>query len=606
MYLSNITYFDIIIVISYFCLMIAIGFWFSTRAKKNMDTYYLGNKKLPWYILGVSDASGMYDIAGSMWMVTNLFIYGVKGLYLVWIWPVFNQVFLMVFMSSWVRRSNSLTGAQWLDTRFSKGKIHDATNILIVVFVILATFGFFAYGFVGIGKFIVTFLPWDLSINIGSTYIESYKIYALIITVLTGLYASKGGLFSVVVTEVIQFVFTIIISLVIGYIAISKVSYSDISNIVPSNWDGFFPQHLSSNWGIPLIGINKKIEANGYNPFTFMIFLMLFKGILNSIAGPVPGYDMQRILATRSPSEASKMSAFVSMVLLIPRFIFVTGITVLAIKFLLPNLNNNGGIDFERVLPLVIDHCIPTGVIGLVLAGLLAAFMSNFSATVNATPAYLVNDIYKRYINQHAVAKHYVKVSYLVSIAMLILGLIAGCYLSSIDKIMQWLFSGLFGGYVASNILKWIWWRFNCYGYFWGMLFGILCSVILPLTFPTIAPLKLFPITLIISLFVCIIISLFSPPDDITLLEDFYQKVRPWGFWSPIKQSLHYKNIEVIASCFYRDMFNCIVGITWQVFLMSFGIYLVLGNTKMLSICALGTIVTSISLYFNWWKKLTD
>src|ERR1022692_3922404 len=109
---------DIGIVVCYFVFVIAIGLWVSRRGSKDLDSYFLGGRTLPWYMLGVSNASGMFDISGTMWLVYVLFLYGLKSVWLPWVWPTFNQIFLMMFLSTWLRRSNVLTGAQWMQTRF--------------------------------------------------------------------------------------------------------------------------------------------------------------------------------------------------------------------------------------------------------------------------------------------------------------------------------------------------------------------------------------------------------------------------------------------------------------------------------------------------------
>ena len=102
---------DIAIIVGYFVAVITIGLWVSRKGtKRDLDSYFLGGKKLPWYMLGVSDASGMFDISGTMLLVYWLFLYGVKSIWLPWVWPTFNQIFLMMFMSKWLRRSNVLTG----------------------------------------------------------------------------------------------------------------------------------------------------------------------------------------------------------------------------------------------------------------------------------------------------------------------------------------------------------------------------------------------------------------------------------------------------------------------------------------------------------------
>ena len=112
---------DIAIIVGYFILVILIGLWVSRRGSKDMDSYFLGGKTLPWYLLGISDASGMFDITGTMLLVYWLFVYGLKSIWLPLLWPVFNQIFLMMFLSAWLRRSNVLTGAEWIQSRFGRG-----------------------------------------------------------------------------------------------------------------------------------------------------------------------------------------------------------------------------------------------------------------------------------------------------------------------------------------------------------------------------------------------------------------------------------------------------------------------------------------------------
>ena len=103
---------DLAIIVAYFAAVILIGLWVSRRGAKDLDSYFLGGKSLPWYLLGISDASGMFDISGTMLMVYWLFVYGLKSIWLPFLWPVFNQIFLMMFLSAWLRRSNVLTGAR--------------------------------------------------------------------------------------------------------------------------------------------------------------------------------------------------------------------------------------------------------------------------------------------------------------------------------------------------------------------------------------------------------------------------------------------------------------------------------------------------------------
>ena len=127
----------------------------------------------------------------------------------------FNQVFLMVFLSVWLRRSGVMTGAEWIRFRFGDGRGAQLAHLIVVVFALINVVGFLAYGFIGIGKFAATFLPWQLSDDPAT----NINLYGLIVTAMTTLYVVKGGMFSVVFTEVLQFAIMTIACVWVGVIA---------------------------------------------------------------------------------------------------------------------------------------------------------------------------------------------------------------------------------------------------------------------------------------------------------------------------------------------------------------------------------------------------
>ena len=401
---------DLGIILFYLILTVFIGFWISKRASKNLNSYFLGGNKIPWYYLGLSNASGMFDISGTMWTVSILFVYGLKSAWIPWLWPVWNQVFVMVFLAIWLRRSNVMTGAQWITHRFGEEMGARLSHIIVTVFAVISVFGFIAYFFVGIGKFATVFFPWDLSLSLGIVHISSAQSYAGIIITITTLYAIKGGMYSVVLTEILQFVIMTISCVVIGYIAFTTVTADQITAAVPPGWkDLFFGWELGLDWTGYLDSVNQKIESDGFELIGYLVMLMIFKGIFASLAGPVPSYDMQRVLSTRTPAEAAKMSGLTILVLYFPRYLMIAGFAVLALAYLIPEFEAMGTeIDFENVLPLAIERFVPLGFKGLLLAGLLAAFMGTFAAFINAAPAYIVNDLYKKYINPHGSDKVYI------------------------------------------------------------------------------------------------------------------------------------------------------------------------------------------------------
>lgn len=600
----NLPLLDIAIIIVYVLATLVVGFWISSRASKDIKSYFLGGNKLSWWQLGLSNASGMFDISGTMWMVYLLFVYGVSSVYIPWLWPVFNQIFLMIFLATWLRRSGVMTGAEWITFRFGEGKGARLSHMIVVVFALVNVIGFIAYGFIGIGKFAAVFMPWELSsdAHLNDVY------YGLIITLITTVYVVKGGMFSVVFTEVLQFFIMTIACVAVGIIAMQRISPELIASVVPNDWSQLWlGGNLDLDWSAQLAAANDKILADGYSPFAIFFMLVLFKGVLQSLAGPQPTYDMQRVLSAKTPKESAKMSGFVSLVLLFPRYMLITGLAVLAIGLFMPQLNGMGeAIDFEQILPMVLaGDILPSGLLGLLIAGLLAAFMSTFAATVNAAPAYVINDIYKRYINPNAEAKTYVRMSYLVSVLFVIFGVAIGFFIPSLNEIIGWIVSALYGGYTAANLLKWYWWRFNGFGYFWGMVTGF--AIAFPLIFTDISPIKAFPFMFVACALASVLGSIFTEPDDIAVLKKFYLKVRPWGFWAPVLAEVQkdYPSVSRNKN-FSRDAINVVIGIVWQTSLTAAPIFMVIQHWHEFVIAMTVAVATSIFLWFNWYKKLED
>ncbi len=600
----NLPLLDIAIILAYVVATLVVGFWIANRASKDIKSYFLGGNKLSWWQLGLSNASGMFDISGTMWLVYLLFVYGLTSIYIPWLWPVFNQIFLMIFLSAWLRRSGVMTGAEWITFRFGEGKGARLSHLIVVLFALVNVIGFIAYGFIGIGKFAAVFMPWQLSSD--SHMNDVY--YGLIITAITTVYVVKGGMFSVVFTEVLQFIIMTIACIAVGVIAMQRVSPEMLATLVPDGWTRvFFDWELHLDWSEKLAAANDKIAADGYSAFGIFFMLMLFKGVLQSMAGPQPTYDMQRVLSAKTPKEAAKMSGFVTIVLMFPRYMLIAGLTVLALGLFMGDLNAMGkGVDFEQILPMVLaGKILPSGLLGLLIAGLLAAFMSTFAATVNAAPAYVVNDLYKRYVNAEADPKTYVHMSYLVSILFVILGVLIGFFIPTLNQVIQWLVSALYGGYTAANLLKWYWWRFNGFGYFWGMVTGF--GIAFPLIFTDISPINAFPFMFLACVIACIAGSLLTQPDDMAVLKKFYLKVRPWGFWGPVLAQVQHDYPQVDANNnFVRDAINIVVGIFWQTSLVAAPVFMVIQHWQEFAMSMAVAVVTSIFLWVNWYKKLED
>ena len=611
---------DIAIIIAYIVAVIAMGWFLSKRASKNLNAYFLGGRSLPWWIIGTSHGASGFDITGTMWFVTMLFTYGLRAAFAPWIWPLFDRIFRQVYLGAWIRKSNVLTGAEWMRTRFGTGRGGTLSHISVVIYAVLVTVGFVAYALKGIGKFADVFFPWNLAWG----PLSSAESYGIVILAITTTYLLFGGWYSVVLTDLLQFALLTIASVFIAVVAMEKVNAEMLTAAVPEGWYKLIPEwKLNLDWSGHIAGLNDKIygtatsAGDGYTLFGCVLMMWLLRGTLVSVGGPSAGYGMQHQLSTRNPREAALENWWMSIVQVVPRSLMIAGIAVLGLVFFSPEVNamvaGGGKFDFEQVLPFVIARFVPPVLTGILMAGLLAAFMSTFDSTVNAGAAYVVNDIYKRYINPNAPNRRYVLMGYAASLVLVVVAVLAALRIKDIDRTTKWITGLLYAGYIAPNVLKWHWWRFNGYGYFAGMIAGAGAALAFPHVNSLIAGhwghtvsthyafLILVPIGGLASIVACLL----TPPDDWNVLKAFYRNVRPWGFWGPVLKELRKDDPTAQPNRnFALDMFNVANGIIWQLTLMVAPFALVVRQWRLLWGSLIVLAVTSVIMKFTWYDRL--
>jgi Na+/proline symporter len=221
----------------------------------------------------------------------------------------------------------------------------------------------------------------------------------------------------------------------------------------------------------------------------------------------------------------------------------------------------------------------------------------------------VVNDLYKRYINPDADPKKYVRISYVVSLALVVIGIGFGFIVESINDITLWIVGALWGGYAAANVLKWYWWRFNGYGFFAGMAAGIIAALFVPklmaFLFPQLNDLYGFPLILVFSTIGCIAGSLATAPVEEEVLKEFYMQVRPWGFWKPVYDKVRLEHPDFQKNNeLGRDCFNIFVGLIWQITLIALPMYIVIKQTPGIIGGVIALVITTLILKKNWYDKL--
>jgi MFS family permease len=232
--------------------------------------------------------------------------------------------------------------------------------------------------------------------------------------------------------------------------------------------------------------------------------------------------------------------------------------------------------------------------------------MGTFSGTLNAAQAYIVNDIYLKYINPAASTKRTMWMNYLSGIFIVAFGIVLGFFAKDVNSLLQWIVAALYGGYIAANIFKWYWWRFNASGFFWGMMAGIAAALIFPQIFTGLLLYK-WPLLFLISIAGSIIGTYAAPPTEATVLKSFYKTVRPWGFWKPVHDMVVAEDPAFVPNHRFKlDMFNIVIGMIAQTCLTILPLYVVLWMKLPLLITVSILAATVIILKKTWWNKLEN
>ncbi len=586
------------IVVIYFLVVIGLGFWYKKRASQSLDSYFLGGKRMHWLLLAMSGSVSNFDITGTMWIVSILFMLGMKSMWHHWMWGFLMGAFFLAYMGKWVRRSNVMTAAEWMKTRFGDGTAGRLARTAYALMAILTLASFIGYAFQGIGKFASVYIPLEaLASRVEVPWIHTLlteqkaAFLAVMIIGITTLYVVLGGLFSVVVTDVIQTIVLTLSSLIIAATAWSRLTPAALSRLP----EGF--ASLRVPWRLPEFGGTENAQ---FEFFGAMVIIWVLKGLLMNAGGPAQMYDFQRFLAARNDRDAAKVGASWSVFLLV-RWAMVAGIALLALTGVV------GVSDSERVMPLVLRDFLPLGIRGIVIAGLLAAFMSTFSSTVNSGASFIVRDIWQPYIRPKATEKQAVRFSYLATVLLVALGLVIGFESQSIAEIWNWMMVTLGAGIIIPNVLRWYWWRMNGWGYAWGTLGGMMLST-LALFFDTWPAFVVFPSIVAASFLLSVLGSLLTRPVEKKVLIDFYSSVRPFGFWKPV-QNVSRLSVEELASRaenVWITVLNVVLGMVAIAALYLFPMYLV-GRWYSYSLACLGIGLFAIFvLKFTWYRNLSQ
>jgi solute:Na+ symporter, SSS family len=596
------TILDYSIVIVYLVGMVVVGIYFSRKASSGIDSYFLGERGIPWWALGASGMASNLDVSGTMINTAFIFALGASGFFIEIRGGVtLIMAFLMIFQGKWNRRALVMTLAEWMHFRFGKDRQGDFARLIAAFSIIIMTVAMITYFAIGSGKFIAEFLGIPSILGLSPEFWA-----ATLMIVLAMIYTVASGLYGVVWTDVFQGI--LIFGTVIFICALALISFdlpASFQVSVPLRDGGFMALETTRDaWTSMIPSWNLEMpEASAYsiyNLFGIAILFYLLKVTLEG-SGGTSQYMIQRFFASRSDRESGLLSLFWTFLLSF-RWPFIAAIATMGIV-----LGSQQGViaDPETVLPVVINHLVPIGIKGLLVAGLMAAAMSTFDSTVNAGAAYWVKDIYQTYLNPNASSKQLMLHSRVSSVIIVILGLGFMLFINNINEIWGWITSSLGAGLLIPTLARWYWWRMNGYGFAAGTVAGMVAAIIQRLLLPEIPEYYSFTIATVSSLIGMVIGTYSSKPTDEKVLIEFYKRTRPFGFWGPIRSKINQIKLGEINKENRRDIISTFMAVPWQVVLFLTGMSIILKRWDQFGWLLLILIILSTGLYFKWFRHLS-
>ncbi|MGK7889226.1 MAG: hypothetical protein AB4042_07820 [Leptolyngbyaceae cyanobacterium] len=598
-YLSTL---DQLIILVYFLITLAVGLYFSRRAAAGMESYFLGDRQIPWWMLGLSGTASNFDMTGTMVVISFFYAIGLQGFWVAMRGAIaLPYAVLMVYMGKWLRRSEVLTTAEWMTLRFGNGRAGQVARALSAVSNLVVTLAMLVYFVEGSGKFLSIYLPF------------SPIVCAILMMLLAVTYTMLSGFFGVIYTDVVQELFLLTVSVWVGYQAFTLPTH-DLAIALPDypNWHRFLPQWqaASMSWlENPLV----------YQSFGLCIIFWVGRGLLEGIGGYSGGYAPQRFYAAKTVPEASKLGG-AWVVLLLFRWSLVIGVVILGLDVARtnPTVAQLLASDPEKTLPIVVGTALPSGVRGLLVTGMVAAAMSTFDSTINAGVSYWVNDLYRPYLNPDADTQMLVRQSYVGTLILAGLAILFSLSVQNINEIWSWITGPLAAGLLAPIVLRWYWWRLNGYGFAIATTVGLVVSIVVQWFIPDFAFYLAFLTTLTSSLVAGWLGSSRTAPTAMETLTAFWLKIKPFGFWEPVRQQVIENTLKEQGEVAmtgetmtgetmivgWRDRMNLPIALVWQLASIIAVIALLLHQWLMLVLSLSIVIILTLTLYFTWYQPL--
>lgn len=636
---------DYVIIGAYLLALIGLGVYLKKRASASVEDYIVGGRNLPWWMLGFSGMASFLDVAGTMLIVSFLFMLGPRGLFIEFRGgAVLVLAIMMLWTGKWHRRSGCLTGAQWMIFRFGDGAGGRFAQLAKSASVFIWVVGMLSYLAKGVGLFFSMLLPY------------SPMECALGLIVVASIYTMFSGFYGVVVTDLVQSVVIIAAVGIVTFLALDKMQGIESLPALAESVTG------NAHW-LKATPTTHADLLKGYEAQEALLTFALFYLFKNLFFSTGTGDD-PKFFGAKSDADVAKMSflwvcvmairwplmiAFAILGLFLVGSMFPAPDTIeqasLLIQQQIPDvtaatwhsvtyeiINNpamfdpsliaglesllgeqawkdkllmvgyHGSVDPERVMPAVLLNEIPAGLRGLLLVALIAASMSTFDSNVNMAAGIFMNDVYKKYLRPSASVRELVFSTWAFIALVVLIGFLFAFQVQSINDIWDWIIMGLGSGLMMPTILRLYWWRFNGTGFATGLVVGLLAAVLQRLLMPELdARLQLLVIGGI-GLVASIGGTYLSGPTDRDTLENFYRKTRPFGFWGPLKSSLDPQTRKAMSTEHRRDLLAVPVAVSFQILLFLTPMLAIVGNWTATCVCGAALLVLLVAFWLIWFR----
>jgi len=606
---------DWLSVIGFFILALTIGVWVTKQAGKNSTQYFLSGRNMPWYLLGFSMVATTFSIDTPNLVADIVRQNGIAGNWVWWAFLLTGMLTVFVYSKLW-RRSNVMTDVEFYEIRYS-GKpaafLRGFRALYLGIFFNVTIMAGVTLAAIKVGTLILNLTPIQVILIAGGV---------------TVIYSSLGGLLGVLLTDFILFILALFVSIAAAYVSVNLPEVGGLTKLFsnPNVIDklSFFPDF--SNWEFAVIVFIIPIAVQWWSVW---------------YPGSEPGgggYIAQRMLAAKNEKHAMGATLFFNFAHYALRpwpWILVA----LSSMVVFPNLEMIGEA-FPHVDPSIIGHdmaypamltYLPHGLLGLVVASLIAAYMSTMSTSLNWGASYVVNDFYKRFLKPEASEKELVLVGRLSTVAMMFLASIFALFLDSALQGFNILLQ-IGAGTGLLFILRWFWYRINAYSEITGMVVSFFVAIFFlvlnnyhtsqidiliasgidyAVAFDQVGALKTYEQLVIgvgITTLSWFIVTLLTKPADDEKLDSFYRLVHPGGpgwkkvvansskFGTPIDPEKNRSDLPLGILA----MFVGCIAVYGLLFATGYWLY---ANYLPAIILTVVTVIASIIL-FQLWNKL--